>query len=199
MSKKPWTDTFGTIGVKFRSKKVPPGGKIGILDHLVAAPKNQWQVRATKTWDWFLEMWLNGTKFEFSYLESFFGPELDESGLESFLQGTFTNFGRPMAEHCDSVFLTKVRPNVPKTEFFYMERLGETVSTPTFDESGLESFPPGTFTNFGRPTARNCDSVFLTGVRQKPGIGFWRCHQMVQNSIFFPLRDFFAPEHDKCI
>ncbi len=42
------------------------------------------------------------------------------------------------------------------------------------DVSGPESFPSGVLTNFGRPTAENGDSVFLTGVRKKPGIGFWR-------------------------
>ncbi len=33
---------------------------------------------------------------------------------------------------------------------------------PVLDASGAESFPPGFFTHFGRPTVKNFDSVFLT-------------------------------------
>ncbi len=61
---------------------------------------------------------------------------------------------------------------------------------PEHDEYGQESLPSGIFTNFGPSTAKNCDLVFLTIVRQKLGIGFWRCDQTVQNSNFFTWRDF---------
>ncbi len=53
----------------------------------------------------------------------FLALKLDESGLESFPSGTFTNFGRPMAKNCDLVFLTEVRPNGTKFKFFFLKRL----------------------------------------------------------------------------
>ncbi len=40
------------------------------------------------------------------------------------------------------------------------------------DASGLESIPPGNFTHFGLPEAKNFDSVFLTIVQPEPGIAF---------------------------
>ncbi len=36
---------------------------------------------------------------------------------------------------------------------------------PELNASGPKSFPPGFFTHFGRPTAKNFDSVFLTELR----------------------------------
>ncbi len=37
--------------------------------------------------------------------------DLYTNGPESFLPKFFTNFGRPMAENYESIFLTVVRPN----------------------------------------------------------------------------------------
>ncbi len=39
---------------------------------------------------------------------------------------------------------------------------------------------------FGRITAENSDSVFLTGVRPEPGLVILRCDQMGQISKFLP-------------
>ncbi len=48
--------------------------------------------------------------------------------------------------------------------------------TPELDANGRESFPPGFFTHFGRPIAKNFDSVFLKK--------FWR-RKCVRRVIFW--------------
>ncbi len=47
---------------------------------------------------------------------------------------------------------------------------------PELDTSGSESFSPGFFNYFGRPTAESFDSVFLTSMGPKSMFGlFHRC------------------------
>ncbi len=50
--------------------------------------------------------------------KEYFAPELDASDRESFLPGFFNHFGRPIAKNFNSVFLTKVRPNVSSFHIF---------------------------------------------------------------------------------
>ncbi len=52
--------------------------------------------------------------------------------------------------------------------------------------SGAYSFAPGFFTHFGRPTAENYESVFLTVVRPKPGFGHFEVQPWVKFSEFWP-------------
>ncbi len=67
---------------------------------------------------------------------------------------------------------------------------------PELDASGHESFFPEFFNHFARPTGKNLDSVFLTGVRLEPGNVILRCDQMGQIFKFLPWREYFAPELD---
>ncbi len=58
---------------------------------------------------------------------------------------------------------------------------------PEHDASGLESIPPGNLTHFGRPTAKNLDSVVLTIVRVNGG--FDRCATKIRVWSFWPSCD----------
>ncbi len=60
--------------------------------------------------------------------------------------------------------LFEVRPWVKFSKF----RPGETSD---LYANGVESFLPGFFTHFGRPTAENYYSIFLMGMGPKPGFG----------------------------
>ncbi len=145
--------------------------------------------RATKTWDWNLEVRPNCPNFIIFLLgETFLLQKLTKVvrkvSLQKFLPILVVlppKMGiRYFWQACDKnlalVFggatkLSKILNFLTWRDFF----------APEFDESGAESLPPGTFTNFGRSTSKNGDSVFFTSVRQKPEIAFWRCDQIVQN------------------
>ncbi len=103
------------------------------------------------------------------------------------------HFGRPMAENYESVFLTGVRPKPGFGPFvgrlwvkFSKFWRGETLD---LDSNGPESFSPGFFTYFGRSTAKNYDSVFLTTVRPN-GVFHWRATKTRVRS-FWPSCDYF--------
>ncbi len=125
----------------------------------------------------------------------FFAPELEESHPESFPPEFLPILAVLWPKIAIRSFWPRCDQMVKNLNFF----IWRDFFAPYLNESGLESFPGGTFTNFGCPTAENCDSVFLTGVRQKPGIGFWRCDQMVQNSNFLPGESFWPQSLTKVV
>ncbi len=106
-----------------------------------------------------------------------------------------------MAKNYELVFLTVVRPNGA-----FDRRATETWVRPfevrpwvkflkcwpgeTSDlyANGPESFPTGIFTHFGRATAKNYESVFLTVVRPKPRFGpFDRRATISLSRYFWPM------------
>ncbi len=104
--------------------------------------------------------------------------ELYSNGPESFPPGVFTHFGRPTAENYESVILTGVRLNgafdrrATKTwvRSFWGATVGQIFEILACRDSDLyancpECFPPGFFTQFGRPTAKNYESVYSTVMR----------------------------------
>ncbi len=102
----------------------------------------------------------------------YFAPELYACGSKSFPTKIFTHFGRPTVENYDSVFFIGVGPDL-RSVILRCDQIGQISKFfiwreyfgPELDASGPESFPPGFYTYFGRPTAKNYDSVFLTCLR----------------------------------
>ncbi len=144
-------------------------------------PNGAFDRRATKTWFGHFEVrsWVTLSKF---------WPEetsnLYANGPESFPPRGITQFGRLTGKNFDSVFLTKVRPNVSNFKIFPLER----VFRMELDDIGPESFPPRFINHLGRPTDENFNSVFLTKVR--PNVSNFRDFSLgesISNRNFTPV------------
>ncbi len=98
-----------------------------------------------------------------------------------------------MAENYESVFLTGVRPTPGLGPFVVWLWINFSKfwpgKTSNLYANGPESFPPGFFTCFGRPTGKNYESVFLTVVR--PSGAFDQCATKTRVRSFWPSCDYF--------
>ncbi len=98
-----------------------------------------------------------------------------------------------MAENYESVFLTSVQPKPGFGPFEVQpcvkcSEFGPRVTLNLY-ANGPECFPPGFFTRFGRSTAKNYESVFLTSLR--PNDAFHRHATKIWVLSFWPSCDYF--------
>ncbi len=117
-------------------------------------------------------------KLGFGFLRCDHGSNFQNFDLEGLR--TFTPMISKVSLHDVLLILAASRPKISIRSFYpRCDQMGQISKFfpcreyfgPELDASGPKSFPPGIFTHFGRPTAKNFDSVFLTKDRPN-GLSF---------------------------